>query len=50
MGDLWGIGGFKGGDKCNVKQIVKKNQLKNLKKRWNRKKTKKSYFFLLKMV
>ena len=24
MGDPWGIGGFRGGDKPNIKQIVKK--------------------------
>ena len=46
MGDPWGIGGFRGGDKPNIKQIVKKkNQSKNLKNRRNRKKSEKSDFF-----
>ena len=40
MGDPWGIGGFRGGDKPNIKQIVKKIGEKNLKKRRNPKKKK----------
>ena len=28
MGDPWGIGGFKGGEKPNIKQIVKKKTVK----------------------
>ena len=28
MGDPWGIGGFRGGGKPNIKQIVKKNRQK----------------------
>ena len=31
MGDPWGIGGFRGGGKPNIKQIVKKIGEKNLK-------------------
>ena len=50
MGEPWGIGGYRGGgEKHNIKQIVKKTKIgeKNLKKRRN---LKKSDFFLLKMV
>ena len=54
MGDPWEIGGFRGGgDRPNVKQIVRKKngEKKNLKNRRNRKKIGKiGFFFLLKMV
>ena len=36
MGDPWGIGGFRGGEKHNIKQIVKKSQ-KSAKSEKNRK-------------
>ena len=50
MGDPWGIGGFTGGGKPNIKQIVKKNRSKNIKNRRIRKKNWKNQIFLLKMV
>ena len=55
MGDPWGIGFFRGGgEKPNIKQIVKKKLVKKSEKaaksEKNRKKLEKSDFFLLKMV
>ena len=43
MGDPWGIGGFRGGEKPNIKQIVKKIGQKISK---IRKKNRKISFFL----
>ena len=47
MGDPWGIGGFRGREKPNIKQIVKKKSVKKSQK--SAKSEKKIGFFLLKM-
>ena len=44
MGDPWGIGGFRGGGKPNIKQIVKKKKISNIGE------IGKIVFFLLKIV
>ena len=45
MGDPWGIWGFRGGDKPNIKQIVKKNRSKNLQKSAKSEKNRIFFFF-----
>ena len=42
MEDQWGIGGFRGGEKPNIKQVVNKKKGKKFHKS---EKSEKSYFF-----
>ena len=53
MGDPWGMVGFRrGGEKPNIKQIVKKKSVKKISKigEIGKKSEKSDFFFLLKMV
>ena len=45
MGDPWGIGGFRGGGKPNIKQIVKKKSVKKCKKSAKSEKNRKNLIF-----
>ena len=46
MGDPWGIGGFRGGGKPNIKQIVKKTVKKSQKLAKSEKNRENRIFFL----